>query len=194
MALLRGFIPYEIRIPVFILVIAALVTGVDLAMNAWLHSFYQVLGIFIPLLDGLQDGGDGFGSEVDALGEVLGGEGVGELAGEDAEAAGAAALDAGPAVEAGEEDLAHRDLALLLGEAALDEVDGADLLVAGVGEADDEGADGEGAELAGEGGLLAPTGEDGAEGEVGLEAREDGLDLGPAADGGGDGGVELRTY
>ncbi len=49
-ALLRGFIPYEIRIPVFILVIAALVTGVDLAMNAWLHSFYQVLGIFIPLI------------------------------------------------------------------------------------------------------------------------------------------------
>ena len=49
-SLLRGFIPYEIRIPVFILVIAALVTGVDLAMNAWLHSLYQVLGIFIPLI------------------------------------------------------------------------------------------------------------------------------------------------
>ena len=49
-ALLRGFIPYEIRIPVFILVIAALVTGVDLAMNAWLHGLYQVLGIFIPLI------------------------------------------------------------------------------------------------------------------------------------------------
>lgn len=49
-SVLRGFIPYEIRIPVFILVIAALVTGVDLAMNAWLHSLYQVLGIFIPLI------------------------------------------------------------------------------------------------------------------------------------------------
>lgn len=49
-ALLRGFIPYEIRIPVFILVIAALVTGVDLAMNAWLHKLYNVLGIFIPLI------------------------------------------------------------------------------------------------------------------------------------------------
>jgi electron transport complex protein RnfE len=46
-ALLRGFIPYEIRIPVFILVIAALVTGIDLAMNAWLHTLYLVLGIFI---------------------------------------------------------------------------------------------------------------------------------------------------
>ena len=49
-ALQRGFIPYEIRIPVFILVIAALVTGVDLAMNAWLHNLYNVLGIFIPLI------------------------------------------------------------------------------------------------------------------------------------------------
>ncbi len=49
-ALLRSLIPYEIRIPVFILVIAALVTMVDLAMNAWLHSLYLVLGIFIPLI------------------------------------------------------------------------------------------------------------------------------------------------
>lgn len=47
---LRGFIPYEIRIPVFILIIAALVTGIDLAMNAWLHALYSVLGIFIPLI------------------------------------------------------------------------------------------------------------------------------------------------
>ena len=49
-ALLRSLIPYEIRIPVFILIIAALVTGIDLAMNAWLHSLYLVLGIFIPLI------------------------------------------------------------------------------------------------------------------------------------------------
>lgn len=49
-ALLRNFIPYEIRIPVFILVIAALTTVVDLAMNAYLHQLYLVLGIFIPLI------------------------------------------------------------------------------------------------------------------------------------------------
>jgi electron transport complex protein RnfE len=49
-AMLRNFIPYEIRIPVFILIIAALVTAVDLAMNAYLHSLYLVLGIFIPLI------------------------------------------------------------------------------------------------------------------------------------------------
>ena len=47
---LRAFIPYEIRIPVFILIIAALVTGIDLAFNAFLHDLYMVLGIFIPLI------------------------------------------------------------------------------------------------------------------------------------------------
>ena len=49
-AALRTLIPYEIRIPVFILIIAALVTVVDFAMNAWLHELYLVLGIFIPLI------------------------------------------------------------------------------------------------------------------------------------------------
>jgi electron transport complex protein RnfE len=47
---LRALIPYEIRIPVFILIIAALVTVVDLAFNAFLHDMYLVLGIFIPLI------------------------------------------------------------------------------------------------------------------------------------------------
>ena len=49
-AVLRNFIPYEIRIPVFILVIASLVTVVDLLFNAYLHGLYLVLGIFIPLI------------------------------------------------------------------------------------------------------------------------------------------------
>lgn len=47
---LRSFIPYEVRIPIFILIIASLVTVVDMAMNAWLHELYLVLGIFIPLI------------------------------------------------------------------------------------------------------------------------------------------------
>ncbi len=47
---LRSLIPYEIRIPVFILIIAALVTITDLALNAFLHDLYVVLGIFIPLI------------------------------------------------------------------------------------------------------------------------------------------------
>ena len=49
-AALRNFIPYEIRIPVFILIIAALTTVVDLSMNAFVHDLYLVLGIFIPLI------------------------------------------------------------------------------------------------------------------------------------------------
>ena len=47
---LRALIPYEIRIPVFILIVAALVTVIDLAFNAFLHDMYLVLGIFIPLI------------------------------------------------------------------------------------------------------------------------------------------------
>lgn len=49
-AALRNFIPHEIRIPVFILIVAALVTVVDLLFNANLHELYNVLGIFIPLI------------------------------------------------------------------------------------------------------------------------------------------------
>jgi electron transport complex protein RnfE len=47
---IQPWVPREIRIPVFVLVIAALVTTVDLAMNAWFHQLYRVLGIFIPLI------------------------------------------------------------------------------------------------------------------------------------------------
>lgn len=46
----RRFIPSEIRVPVFILVIAALVTVIDLSINAFAHELHKVLGIFIPLI------------------------------------------------------------------------------------------------------------------------------------------------
>jgi len=46
----RNFVPNEIRIPVFILIIAALVTIIDLALNAFAHPLYLVLGVFIPLI------------------------------------------------------------------------------------------------------------------------------------------------
>ncbi|MDR3352999.1 MAG: electron transport complex subunit E [Zoogloeaceae bacterium] len=49
-ASLRRWIPHEMRIPVFILIIAALVTVVDLLFNAWFHALYVILGIFIPLI------------------------------------------------------------------------------------------------------------------------------------------------
>ncbi len=47
---LRSFIPHQVRIPIYILVIACLVTLVDLMMNAWLHELHKVLGLFIPLI------------------------------------------------------------------------------------------------------------------------------------------------
>lgn len=46
----RRLVPGEIRIPVFVLLIASVVTLVDMAMNAWLHEMYKVLGLFIPLI------------------------------------------------------------------------------------------------------------------------------------------------
>jgi electron transport complex protein RnfE len=49
-SLIRNVVRPEIRIPVFVLVIAAIVTVIELAMNAYLHDLYLVLGIFIPLI------------------------------------------------------------------------------------------------------------------------------------------------
>lgn len=49
-ACLRRYIPNELRNPVYILIIAALVTVVELLMNAYLHKLFLVLGIFIPLI------------------------------------------------------------------------------------------------------------------------------------------------
>jgi len=47
---IRNVVPNEIRIPVFILIIAVLVTVVQMGMNAYVHPLYLVLGIFIPLI------------------------------------------------------------------------------------------------------------------------------------------------
>jgi electron transport complex protein RnfE len=49
-SLIRGWVRDEIRIPVFVMIIASLVTAVELTMNAWFHELYRVLGIFIPLI------------------------------------------------------------------------------------------------------------------------------------------------
>ena len=49
-SLFRKFIPNEVRIPVFIVVIASFVTIVDLVMKAFVPAIYQVLGIWIPLI------------------------------------------------------------------------------------------------------------------------------------------------
>ena len=49
-SLIRNRTRAEIRIPIFVMVIAALVTAIELLMNAYLHQLYLVLGIFIPLI------------------------------------------------------------------------------------------------------------------------------------------------
>lgn len=46
----RRFVPAEIRVPVFILVIATLVTIIDLSIHAGSKPLYDALGIFIPLI------------------------------------------------------------------------------------------------------------------------------------------------
>ncbi|MGD8644140.1 MAG: electron transport complex subunit E [Chromatiales bacterium] len=49
-SLIRHWVRPEVRIPVFVLVIASAVTAIELAMNAFFHELYLVLGIFIPLI------------------------------------------------------------------------------------------------------------------------------------------------
>ena len=47
---IRQWVPKEIRIPIFVLIIAAFVTCVQLLMNAFTYDLYQSLGIFLPLI------------------------------------------------------------------------------------------------------------------------------------------------
>jgi len=47
---IRHWVPKEIRIPIFVLIIAAFVTCVQLLMNAYTFGIYQSLGIFLPLI------------------------------------------------------------------------------------------------------------------------------------------------
>lgn len=49
-SLLRKIIPDKVRIPAYIVVIASLVTIVDLVLQAYVPSLYDSLGIFIPLI------------------------------------------------------------------------------------------------------------------------------------------------
>lgn len=46
----RKLIPDKIRIPAYVMLIATLVTVVDMFMHAYLPELYKVLGIFIPLI------------------------------------------------------------------------------------------------------------------------------------------------
>lgn len=47
---IRGMLTKQVRIPIFIVLIACMVTLVDMVLNAWMHELYKVLGLFIPLI------------------------------------------------------------------------------------------------------------------------------------------------
>ncbi len=49
-AMVRHWIPNEVRIPIYVMIIAAFVTCVELLMNAYANALYQSLGIFIALI------------------------------------------------------------------------------------------------------------------------------------------------
>ena len=49
-SLVRNLVRNEIRIPVFVMIIAAFVTIIQLIMNAFTYELYLALGIFIPLI------------------------------------------------------------------------------------------------------------------------------------------------
>jgi len=49
-SMIRNYIPKEIRIPIFVMLIASFVTNVQLLMNAFTYELYLILGIFIPLI------------------------------------------------------------------------------------------------------------------------------------------------
>lgn len=47
---IRRFTLREVRIPAFVMVIAAVVTSIELALHAFLPELHRVLGIFLPLI------------------------------------------------------------------------------------------------------------------------------------------------
>ena len=49
-SLLRRAIESEVRLPSYIVVIAAVVTAIELAMHAWLPVLHRAIGLFVPLI------------------------------------------------------------------------------------------------------------------------------------------------
>ncbi len=49
-SLIRNIVRPEIRLPVFVLIIASFVTAIELGMHAFFPELYKILGIFIPLI------------------------------------------------------------------------------------------------------------------------------------------------
>lgn len=46
----RRWVPSEIRIPIYVMIIASVVSCVQMLINAYAYGLYQSLGIFIPLI------------------------------------------------------------------------------------------------------------------------------------------------
>lgn len=49
-SLIRNIVRPEIRLPVFVMIIASAVTTIELIMHGYFHELYLILGIFIPLI------------------------------------------------------------------------------------------------------------------------------------------------
>ena len=79
-ALIRDFVSPQVRIPIFVVLIATLVTLVDMALNAWLHDLYKVLGLFIALIVvncAILGRAEAFASKSPVLASALDGLGMG---------------------------------------------------------------------------------------------------------------------
>lgn len=49
-SLIRNVVPDAVRLPTFVMIIAAAVTCIELLMQAFTYDLYQILGIFLPLI------------------------------------------------------------------------------------------------------------------------------------------------
>ncbi|MBI5784085.1 MAG: electron transport complex subunit E [Rhodocyclales bacterium] len=79
-ALIRDFVSPQVRIPVFVVLIATLVTLVDMSLNAWFHDLYKVLGLFIALIVvncAILGRAEAFASKSPVLASALDGLGMG---------------------------------------------------------------------------------------------------------------------
>ena len=49
-SMIRGYVTDAVRLPAFVMIIAALVTIIEMLMRAFTFELYEILGIFIPLI------------------------------------------------------------------------------------------------------------------------------------------------
>lgn len=49
-SLIRGYVTRAVRLPAFVMIIAATVTVIEMVMQAFTFELYEILGIFIPLI------------------------------------------------------------------------------------------------------------------------------------------------